>query len=73
MDKEEENKTTEPVYPEATRGSLSDDHTSYGAQKQWAGGDPDKSNKAYFVGFIILMGLLFIFAVNTFSGGGFFF
>lgn len=73
MDKEEDNKTTGSIYPDATRGSFSDDHSNYGATKKWAGGDPDKNNKTYFVLFIILMGILFIFAVRSISGADFFF
>ena len=72
MDKEQENKTDEnttvPLYPEPTRGNLADDHSSYGKQVKFAGGDPDKNNTAYFVAFVIVMCLLFGFAVKSFVG-----
>ena len=77
MDKTEENKTTEqevqPVYPEATKGSLSDDHSTYAAPKQWAGGDPDTSMRAYFIAFMLVMGVLFILAVKSLAGSKFIF
>ena len=60
------------VYPTPTKGTLSEDHSAYGAPKQWAGGDPDKNTKAYFIAFLIVMGILFIFAVKSLSGGNFF-
>lgn len=72
MDKEQENKieenTTVPLYPEPTKGGLADDHSAYGAPKQWAGGDPDKHNMAYFVAFVIFMCILFSIAVKSFTG-----
>ncbi|MBA3758474.1 hypothetical protein H0X10_02490 [Candidatus Saccharibacteria bacterium] len=73
MDKEEDNKTTEPVYPEPLKGPLSDDHSNYGAPKQWAGGNPDKNMRYYFVGFLVVIGLLFVVAVKSLSGADFFF
>jgi hypothetical protein len=77
MDKEEENKTTtppepQPIYPTATKGSLSDDHSQYGTEKTFAGGDLDKDMGKYFVAFVIVMGLLFIMAVKSFIGEFFF-
>lgn len=77
MDKEQENKTedttTVPLYPEPTKGSLADDHSSYGQDVKFAGGDLDSHNKLYFIGFIMLMGFLFIVAVKLLSGGSFVF
>ena len=77
MDKEEANKTTDgvrqPVYPEPTRGSLSDSHTNYAVQKKWAGGDPDKNMHAYFIGAMIIFGVLFILAIKSITGTTFIF
>jgi hypothetical protein len=77
MNKEEDNNTTvppepQPIYPTAIKGSLSDDHSQYGLEKTFAGGDPDKNMGKYFVGFLIFMGLLFILAVKSFAGRFFF-
>jgi len=77
MDKEQENKTedttTVPLYPEPTKGSLADDHSNYGKDVKFAGGDPDKHVHLYFFGFILLMCFLFIVAVQAVSGVRFIF
>lgn len=77
MDKEQENKTedatTVPLYPEPTKGALADDHSNYGKDVDFAGGDPDAHNKLYFIGFLLLMGFLFVVAVKSLSGGSFIF
>lgn len=77
MDKTEDNKTVDsevqPVYPTATKGSLSDDHSTYAVQQEFAGEDPDKHMGAYFIAFMVVIGILFIFAVKSLGGGGFFF
>lgn len=77
MDITEQNKTpsaeNQPVYPEVTKGTFSDDHTTYATQQRFAGEDPDKHMGAYFVVFMIVIGLLFIFAVKLLGGGDFFF
>ena len=77
MDKELENKTEEkttgPVYPEPTKGSLADDHSDYGKDIEFAGGDPDKYNYIYFFMFILFMCFLFILAVKSVGGARFIF
>ena len=74
MDKEQtDDNTTEPLYPEPTKGSLSEDHSQYGKPGQWAGGDPDKNLQKYFIAFMVIMGILFIMAVKSLSSGSFFF
>ena len=73
MDKEEADKAVKPLYPTPVKGPLSDDHSDYGAPKQWAGGDPDKYTRYYFIGFLVFMVLLFIVAVKSLSGASFFF
>ncbi len=77
MNEEQENKTeqntTVPLYPEPTRGNLADDHSQYAKPIKFAGGDPDKHNKLYFILFLIVMGVLFSMAITSLSGDKFLF
>lgn len=76
MDKEEENKTTSStssVYPKATKGSLSDDHSYYAKQPKWAGGDPDKNMHVFFIILVVVIIVAFIYAIKTLSGSEFIF
>lgn len=77
MNEELENKTEEnttvPLYPEPTKGALTDDHSNYGKNVEFAGGDPDKNNKAYFFIFVLMMCFLFAIAVSSLSGESFLF
>lgn len=77
MDDEQQNKieenTTVPLYPEPTRGALADDHSQYAKPVEFAGGDPDKHNKFYFIAFLIIMGILFSIAITSLSGSEFLF
>lgn len=72
MNKEEANKTTagdvQSVYPQPTRGNFSADRTNYAKKKQWAGGDPDNSMRGFLIIFMIVIGMLFVFAVKSLSG-----
>lgn len=75
MDKEEANKTTvsdvQSVYPQPTRGNFSAERTNYAKKKRWAGGDPDNSMRGFMIIFMIVIGLLFVMAVKSLSGGVF--